>query len=66
MDTKKATTDGEKVEILKHFLKTICTVDSEHSTLDSERLLIEMDISNEKDLETAATNESHKNIEKKN
>lgn len=39
-------------------------VEPDHRISYAKRLLIEMDILNEKDLDIAAINESHKNIEK--
>ena len=39
-------------------------MEPDHRISYAKRLLIEMDILNEKDLDIAAINESHKNIEK--
>ena len=60
LGNKKATTNAEKVKLFKQFLKTIFITEPEHKISDQEKELIEMDILNDKDLETITLNENHK------
>lgn len=47
---KKAVTDEEKVELFKQLLESILTVGPEPKMSDQEKILIEMNILNNKDL----------------
>lgn len=62
LDNKKATTNQQKVEWSKQFLESILTVEL-NKTSDRERMLIEMNILNDKDLKTVDVNENRKRIE---
>ena len=64
LDNKKATTDKEKVQLFKLLQESIFTVEPEHRISDQERILIEMNILNDKDPKTADLNENRKNMEK--
>ena len=62
MDNKKAITNEEKVKLFKKFLESIFVTEPEHEIYDQEKILIEMDILNDNDLETIDLNENHKDI----
>ena len=62
MDNKKATTNEEKAILFKQFLESVFIAEPEHKISDQEKMLIEMDILNDNDLETIDLNENHKNI----
>ena len=59
---KKAKTNEDKVKLSKQFLETILITEPEHKISDQEKILIEMDILNDNDLETIKLNENHKDI----
>ena len=60
--TKKAITNEDKVELFKQFLETIFITEPEHKITVQEKVLIEMDILNDNDLDTIELNENHKDI----
>ena len=62
LDDKKATTNEEKATLFKQFLESIFITEPEHKISDQEKILIEMDILNDNDLETIDLNENQKNI----
>ena len=62
MGNKKAITNEEKVKLFKQFLETIFITGPEHNISDQEKILIEMDILNDNDLETIKLNENHKDL----
>ena len=59
MDNKKAKL---KAILFKQFLESIIITELEHKFSDREKILIEMDILNDNDLETIDLNKNHKNI----
>ena len=64
LDNKKATTNEEKTKLFKQFLESIFIAEPEHKISNQKKILMEMNILNDNDLETIDINESHKNIEK--
>ena len=64
MDNKKAITNEEKAKSFKQFLDSIFVAEPEHKISDQQKILIEMNILNDKNLEIKDINESHKNKEK--
>ena len=64
LDNKKATTNEEKAKLFKQFLQSIFIAEPEHKISDQEKMVIEMNILNDNDLETIDMNEKHKNVEK--
>ena len=64
LDNKKATANEEKAKLFKQFLESIFIAEPEHKISDQKKILMEMNILNDNDLETIDINESHNNIEK--
>ena len=64
MNNEKATTNEEKAKSFRQFLELIFIAEPEHKISGQEKMLIEMNILNDNDLETLDINENHKNIEK--
>ena len=62
LGNKKAVTNEEKVKLFKQFLESIFITEPEHKISDQEKILIEMDILNDNDLEMLELNENHKDI----
>ena len=62
LGNKKAVTNEEKVKLFKQFVESIFITEPEHKISDQEKILIEMDILNNNDLETIELNEHHKDI----
>ena len=55
-DNKKATTNEEKAILFKQFKESIFIVDLEHKISDQIKMLIEMNVLNDNDLETIDMN----------
>ena len=51
-------------KLLFKFLESIFVTEPEHKISDQEKMLIEMNVLNDNDLDTIDMNENHKNIEK--
>ena len=64
MSNEKATTNEEKAKLFRQFLELIFIAEPEHKISGQKKMLIEMNILNDNDLETIDINENHKNIEK--
>ena len=64
MNNEKATTNEEKAKLFRQFLELIFIAEPEHKISGQKKMLIEMNILNDNDLETIDINENHKNIEK--
>ena len=62
LGNKKAKTNKDKLKLFKQFSETIFITEPEYKTSDQEKILIEMDILNDNDLETIELNENHKDI----
>ena len=62
LGNKKAVTNEEKVKLFKQFLESIFITESDHKISDQEKILIEMDILNDNDLEMIELNQNHKDI----
>ena len=62
LGNKKTKTNKDKLKLFKQFSETIFITEPEYKTSDQEKILIEMDILNDNDLETIELNENHKDI----